>query len=168
VILGASTRAAAQSAWRAGLQPWCADVFADADLRRLCPVRHVPLARYPAGLLDALADAPPGPVLYTGALENYPRLLQRIDRPLWGNPPAVVRRVRDPQRLAETLRAAGLPSLAVRTAPVADGGHWLLKPRRGAGGQGIALYTGQAFDPRRHYLQAFRPGPPAADRKSVV
>src|SRR5206468_8888687 len=72
LILGASARAAAFSARRAGLAPWCADLFADADLRRLCPVRRIDVADYPAGLVTALADAPPGPVLYTGALENYP------------------------------------------------------------------------------------------------
>jgi predicted ATP-grasp superfamily ATP-dependent carboligase len=143
------------------LRPWCADLFADADLRRLCPVRHVPLASYPDGLLDALSDAPPGPVMYTGALENSPRLLARIDRPLWGNPPDIVCRVRSPGLLAAALREAGLPSLAVR-ATAEDGRRWLLKPRRGAGGQGIAFYAGQAFDPRRHYLQEFREGEPAA------
>src|ERR1051325_6805760 len=85
IILGASTRAAAFSAARAGLSPWCVDLFADADLSRRFPVRKVPLADYPHALLAALNDAPPGPVIYTGGLENHPSLLERIARPLWGN-----------------------------------------------------------------------------------
>ena len=36
LIFGASARAAAFSALRAGLAPWCVDLFADADLRGRC------------------------------------------------------------------------------------------------------------------------------------
>ena len=59
IIIGASTRAAATSAWRAGWTPWCADLFADADLERIATVRKVPPETYPHGLLAALYDAPP-------------------------------------------------------------------------------------------------------------
>ena len=41
LILGASTRAAAFSALRAGLAPRCADFFADRDLAATCPVERV-------------------------------------------------------------------------------------------------------------------------------
>ncbi len=40
LIFGASARAAAFSALRAGLQPWCADLFADADALRFKGVLH--------------------------------------------------------------------------------------------------------------------------------
>src|SRR5438105_75384 len=96
IILGASARAAAFSAYRAGMQPWCADLFADADLARRFPVRKVPINEYPHGLVDTLPDAPDGPVIYTGGLENCPGLLLHIwggrdlipmgrGRWLWGN-----------------------------------------------------------------------------------
>ncbi len=49
MILGASTRAAAQSAVRAGFQPVCADHFADEDLFEVAEV--LPLSGYPHGLL---------------------------------------------------------------------------------------------------------------------
>jgi predicted ATP-grasp superfamily ATP-dependent carboligase len=160
IIIGASARAAAFSAWRAGLRPWCADLYADVDLRQAFPVRRVPSDAYPDGLLDALRDAPAGPVLYTGGLENHPDLLARIDRPLCGNPPEVLRRVRSPFLLAEVLKKHGLPALDVRRNPPPAGDHrrWLLKPLRSAGGVGIRTYRGQAFDPRTRYLQEFRPG----------
>ena len=72
IILGATARAAAFSAQRAGMRPWCVDLFADADLARACPARRVALDAFPAGLIDALAGAPDGPVIYTGGLENRP------------------------------------------------------------------------------------------------
>ena len=51
LILGASTRAAAQSAIRAGLRPICADLFADLDLRDCARVLDVD--DYPHGLAAA-------------------------------------------------------------------------------------------------------------------
>ena len=50
LILGASVRAAAFSALRAGLRPWCVDLFADLDLRANCPALVIDASRYPNGL----------------------------------------------------------------------------------------------------------------------
>ncbi|MBI3759225.1 MAG: ATP-dependent carboligase, partial [Deltaproteobacteria bacterium] len=152
VLLGASTRSAAASALRAGWTPWCADLFADADLQRIAAVCRVPIEAYPHGLIDALQGAPAGPVLYTGALENRPDLIARIDRPLWGNPPDVLRAIRSPECWTQCLRDAGLPCPAMSREPV-DKGSWLLKPDKSAGGFGIRLFVGQPFDPRTHFLQ---------------
>src|SRR6516162_6995898 len=91
LIVGASARAAAFSALRAGLRPTCADLFADADLRARCPVRCVEVKDYPRGLLDLPELLTPGPWMYTGALENRPDLVEAMSRrrPLWGNPAPV-------------------------------------------------------------------------------
>ena len=162
IVLGASARAAAFSAHRAGLRPWCVDLFADADLSRRFPTRKVPFEDYPHGLLRALRDAPQGPVIYTGGLENYPALIAQIDRPLWGNPPSVLRRVRSPFLLNDVLRRHGLPTMLVRADPPSAGDprRWLLKPLRGSGGVGIRHYIGRTFfDPRSHYVQEHCPGP---------
>jgi predicted ATP-grasp superfamily ATP-dependent carboligase len=161
LILGASTRAAAFSARRAGLRPWCVDLFADADLQRRFPVRRLAMDAYPHGILAALHEAPAGPILYTGGLENYPDLLARIDRPIWGTPPDVLRRVRSPFTLAEVLRQSGLPTLVVRSEPPSSGDsrRWLLKPLRGSGGVGIRRYQrGARLDRRTHYLQEWSGG----------
>jgi predicted ATP-grasp superfamily ATP-dependent carboligase len=147
IILGASTRAAAMSARRAGWTPWCADLFADVDLERIATVRKIPADEYPDGLLDAIRDAPPGPVMYTGALENRPDLIERIDRRIFGNSADVVRRVRTPE-----LWNRCVPSPRVSTTPPTDG-RWLLKPRKSGGGWGVRAYGGQTFDPRTHFLQ---------------
>jgi uncharacterized protein len=158
ILLGASTRAAAGSALRAGWIPWCIDLFADADLQNIAVVRKVPMDAYPHGLLEALTDAPQAPVIYTGALENRPDLIARIDRPLWGNSPTVLRAIRDPSQWTSSLHAHGLPCPALVDAPTA--GRWLLKPRKSGGGLGIQLYVGQAFNPRTHFLQEWIDGVP--------
>jgi predicted ATP-grasp superfamily ATP-dependent carboligase len=146
---------------RAGLQPWALDLFADRDLAAACPATAVPGRHYPAALADLARTAPPGPWLYTGALENWPELVAQIaqDRPLWGNDAACLRRVRDPFALAAALRAAGLPCPAVRRPddrPVA--GQWLLKPIASGGGTGIRFTTFKKPVRRLSYVQEFIEG----------
>src|SRR5215470_12886144 len=87
VIVGASVRAAAFSALRAGLQPWCADLFADADLQQVCPAHRLAKRQFAGGLLPLLSKAPGGPWMYTGGLENRPNVVRGLTqfRPLWGN-----------------------------------------------------------------------------------
>ena len=111
VLVGGSVRAAAFSALRAGLTPWCLDLFADVDLQAAATVERLPLADYPHGLPALLAQAPPGPLVYTGALENYPQLIETIanDRPVWGNDSEALRRSRDPFFVAHLLDMAGIP-----------------------------------------------------------
>ena len=87
ILVGGSVRAAAFSALRAGLTPWCLDLFADVDLQAAATVGRLPFSDYPQCLPAQLANAPPGPIVYTGGLENFPQLIETIakDRPLWGN-----------------------------------------------------------------------------------
>jgi predicted ATP-grasp superfamily ATP-dependent carboligase len=160
ILLGASTRAAAISARRAGWTPWCADLFADADLQRIATVRKVSAEAYPQGLIEALVDAPQAPVIYTGALENWPDLIAKIDRPLWGNSPDVLRAIRSPSRWTQCLQSRGLPCPAIAEVPTS--GRWLLKPRKGASGFGIQEYSGQTFNRRTHFLQERIDGVPCS------
>ena len=146
LILGASVRAAAFSAARSGFLPLGADLFADVDLRRWA--RAVRVENYPAGLADAAHNAPPAPWLYTGGLENHPDLVDRIasSRPLLGNRGDVLRAVRDPQRLGEQLRAAGLcyPPVAFSPERLPRDGSWLHKPLASSGGLGIEVWQGDS------------------------
>jgi uncharacterized protein len=150
-------------------------MFGDEDLRAIAET-HV-VADYPRGLIDVADALPSSRWLYTGALENSPWLIARISQrhELLGNPPAVLKRVRDPFRVAELLRAAGLPALRVcDVVPAGPDGpsgpaygdgdcDWLIKPRRGGGGRGIRAWNEfHAAAKLREpvYLQEFAAGTP--------
>jgi predicted ATP-grasp superfamily ATP-dependent carboligase len=165
LLVGASVRAAAFSAIRAGLRPWAIDLFADRDLTAVCPATAIPGRQYPAALADLARKAPPGPWLYTGAIENWPAVVDEIarDRPLWGNDAVCLRRVRDPFALADALRAADLPSPAVNSPDERVTGQWVIKPIASGGGTGIRFVTGENSgrlrDPARPaYQQEFIDG----------
>ncbi len=86
LIVGASARAAAFSALRVGLHPWCADLFADVDLRQRCVVTRL-TGKYPDDFRPFIESDLPGPWMYTGGVENWPRFVARSAdrRSLWGN-----------------------------------------------------------------------------------
>jgi uncharacterized protein len=140
-IVGASARAAAASAIRAGFQPVTADLFADADLRRIATTTRI--SPYPDGMVDWLRAVEPPAWMYTGALENHPELVDEMAwiAPLWGNPADVLARVRSPYELANALERAGL--LFPDTRPSVDGlpfnESWLVKTYQGASGSGVRI-----------------------------
>lgn len=145
MILGASVRAAAQSARRAAFGPLGGDLFADRDASEIAVCQRVD--DYPAGLARVARDAPPGPWMYTGGLENHPALVDAVSqgRPLWGNCGRTLRAVRDPFRVAEALADAGAacPSVSRTEADVPRDGSWLRKPLRGSGGTDIRPWLGR-------------------------
>jgi uncharacterized protein len=153
VIVGASARAAAFSALRAGLRPWCADLFADTDLVARCPVVRLSPHNYPHGFFDVLQTAPKVPWIYTGGLENRPALVERMARlaPLWGNSPESLHLCRDPHFVAQLVERHALPVPVVRRLDEGEppAGAWLLKPRASAGGTGIRRWQpGMPLPPR--------------------
>jgi uncharacterized protein len=138
-IVGASARSAASSAVRAGFRPLAADLFADADLRAIATTTRI--TPYPDGLLDWLRTVEPAAWMYTGALENYPELVDQMAwvAPLWGNPGDVLARVRSPWELGRALNGAGLLFPETRSSPegLPLDGTWLAKTYRGASGSGV-------------------------------
>jgi predicted ATP-grasp superfamily ATP-dependent carboligase len=144
LIFGASARAAAFSALRAAMRPWCADLFGDADVQKHCATFLLDRGEYPEGLLRAIRQAPPGPWIYTGGLENRPTLLAKLAqlRPLWGNHGDALALARSPTHVFKVLQQAGIPCPALRSAaapPPADG-RWLSKSLRGSGGTGVHVF----------------------------
>ena len=148
VILGASARAAAHSAQRAGFHPAAADLFGDRDLVKAA--KWVPIQDYPHGLLEAAAKLPGGPWLYTGGLENHPELVDRLaaTRPLLGNPGSVLRAVRDPFQLADCLHRHGFDTPQILREPPLEvpAERWLRKPLRSCGGHGIEMLQNTPAD----------------------
>ncbi len=154
LILGASARAAAFSARRAGLTPRAVDLFGDVDLLACCPASLA--KRYPADLANLASAAPPDePWMYTGALENYPVLVDQIAaaRRLYGNCGETLRRVRDPRQLATAFRERGLsfPEMSETPEKLPLDGGWLRKAVRSSGGAQIEVWDRRAarIQPRR-------------------
>lgn len=156
IIVGASVRAAAQSAVRAGFAPWCIDQFADQDLAEIADEVRI-ITDWPGGITDVFQDSPQADWLYTGALENAPELVKALSRQrrLLGGDDDVLTRVRDPRWIAATLQAASLPCLPIigPAASLADlqplladrkgafGDEWLVKPLASAAGIGICRWN---------------------------
>ena len=143
LIIGGSTRAAADSVRRAGWQPICADYFADLDLKATAEV--IPVSNYPDSIPDDVAHVHADGWFYCGAIENRPDIVERMSSPiarygpLLGTPAKTLRLVRNPLWLCETLRATGIDMLDVRDStnvPPSDG-HWIQKPLSSAGGRSI-------------------------------
>jgi len=168
VVVGASVRAFAQSACRAGWRVHAADLFADLDLAAVADsvvIARAGGATYPGSLVAACRRFPPGPVCYTGALENHPDVIAALaaERPLLGASVAAVRAVRDVMNLERAARAAGLafPETRADAAGLPRDGSFLVKPTAGAGGRGIDRWTAlTARRPRtgRSIWQRFVPG----------
>lgn len=162
LIIGASTRAAAFSASRAGLRPRCMDLFADSDLAERFPVVRFDPDRE-ADDLERIASSFGCPHwLYTGSMEGRPELVERLERlgRLLGNGPEILRRVRDPWRVSASLSAVGLPTPPLRTASEGKGpsGRWLRKSRASAGGMGVAWAGATAEASGDEYYQEFVDG----------
>jgi predicted ATP-grasp superfamily ATP-dependent carboligase len=137
-IAGASVRAAAQSAVRAGCTVTAADLFGDRDLAAIAVTHSI--EDYPEAI-RAIADiVPPMEWMYTGGLENYPDLVDAVSarHRLLGNPGNVLRQARDPWELAAALQPAGLPfpGASTQLSRVPDE-RWLIKPLAGSGGGDI-------------------------------
>jgi predicted ATP-grasp superfamily ATP-dependent carboligase len=167
LIIGASTRAAAFSALRAGLQPWCVDLFADLDLQRHCAVTRL-TERYPAGFRRFIESELPGPWMYTGALENWPRLVARFSRhrPLWGNGRLPLPLARSPEHVFGFLQARRMPVPALYRGkePFDATKRWLIKPCRGAAGIGVRFCREGESPPKKAstYCQEFIDGQPVS------
>lgn len=158
LLVGLSTRALSDAALRSGFRPRTVDFFGDLDHKRR--VDNVALGRdlglpWSAPEAARVAGSLPSPrVAYAFDLENEPAAVERLakGRELLGNPPHVLRAVRDPAALFRVLDEAAFPTpvtlfpesgspavTAERAAGYAASiGRWLLKPRRGGGGRGVS------------------------------
>jgi predicted ATP-grasp superfamily ATP-dependent carboligase len=184
LIAGVSTRGLAESAERAGYRVLAVDGFGDLDLCRVAEVRLARDARgraSPGAAVRAAQGARAEGVVYVASFENHPRAVRTLaaGRVLWGNPPDVLERVRDPLLVAATLARQGLATPAVRaSAPRSrggrEGGHsWLAKPRASGGGSGVVAWHPGRRVPRDPYFQERIAGIPgsivfAADGRHAV
>ncbi len=160
LLAGVSTRDIAESAVRAGYEVVAVDGFGDLDLQACATEVHVVRVdgRFSARAAAAAArDLSCEAVVYEASFENHPGAVRALaaNRVLWGNPPTVLARARDPRRLTGVVADAGLPGPRVRLTRPAPGTRsaWLVKPLRSGGGDGIAVWRRGAPVPRGTYLQ---------------
>jgi predicted ATP-grasp superfamily ATP-dependent carboligase len=172
LIVGVSTRAAAESAARAGFDVIALDAYADIDqhpsVRALSLARDFGTTFSPEALARAGRELPGDVLVYLSSLENHPKSVDALTmgRVLWGNRSEVLRQVRDPKALAAALAARGVrvPRVleAGDTAALREGERWIAKPRVSGGGHGVTVWRPGEAITRGHYLQEFIEGAPAS------
>jgi predicted ATP-grasp superfamily ATP-dependent carboligase len=168
-IVGASVRAAAFSALRAGYEVVAADLFADADLRAHCNATRID-SGYPDALADWLAAVDCDGWLFTGALENHHELINAMAklRPLVGCGGGAIRATRNPLLLQPVIQAAGLafPETIESGDKLPLDRSWLCKTYRSANGSGVWLLdspeTRERAEEAGAYFQRFIGGTSAA------
>jgi predicted ATP-grasp superfamily ATP-dependent carboligase len=175
VIAGVSARAAAESAARAGFDVTAIDAFADLDQHPSVQSRSIPRPFTALAAARAARTVECDAVAYLSNFENHPDDVRTLaaGRELWGNPPAVLRRVRDPMCLAHALRARGIARPEVWLPPhttgdcqtpdtTTDHRDWLVKPLASGGGHALRPWDRGTPVPRHCYLQELIAGTPGS------
>jgi predicted ATP-grasp superfamily ATP-dependent carboligase len=180
LVAGVSTRAAAESAARAGFAVTAIDAFGDLDQH--ASVRGLSLARDFGVRVSARSAAHAArtidcdAVAYLSSFDNHPGAVATLaaGRALWGNAPAVLRRVRDPMLVARALRQRGSaapdvyaasgsgPAVVDSPPPREDDRRWLVKPLASGGGHRVRPWRRAMSVPRGCYLQELVDGTPGS------
>ncbi len=172
LIVGVSTRAAAESAARAGFEVIALDGYGDLDqhpaVRALSLSRDFGMAFSTDAIVRVAGQLSSDAVVYLSNLENHPKAVEVVasGRALWGNAPDVLRRVRHPGTLATSLAEGGIRVPRVLTSKPdtqsIPNTPWLIKPRVSGGGHGVRFWSADEPVTRDHYLQEFVEGVPGS------
>jgi uncharacterized protein len=173
LIAASSGRALAAAARRAGYRPLVADFFDDSDTRGFCAANRLIAGGLDSGFdgesligaLEELAkDATPCGFVYGAGFEDRAELLERVAQrwTLFGNPPAVVRSVKDPVRLAELCAALNIPHPKISARMPKDGRNWLMKSAGGSGGSHVAPAAAFRAEGEKIYFQRIAAGEPVS------
>ena len=145
VLVGASVRAAAQSAKAAGFDVLGIDLFGDPDTRKACKsfLRVDELLADDLAALSNWVD-PDTPLMIVGGLEQAEQVVSQLERwtQLVGASLHLQRQMNDPAFLAEIAEASGVhfPNyLNTRPSPSNnfDKSRWLVKRPNSSGGLGV-------------------------------
>ncbi|GAB4250320.1 MAG: ATP-grasp domain-containing protein [Thermoleophilia bacterium] len=157
LAVGLSTRAIAESAFRAGRPLLTLDLFGDLDQRRLGENlslrRDLGLSWTPQAVLRAAGMIDYEGLVYTSNLENQPRLVTRLaaGRRLLGNPAEVLWAARDWGELRRVCREEAIlhpvTLLPGEEVPTKTGERYLVKPVRSGGGRRIRVWRGEPLRP---------------------
>lgn len=170
VLVGASVRAAAESASRAKLRVIGIDLFGDVDTRRACQqfFKISDTANSAKQDTDAILEACAGlPLLQVGGFSHYPRLLDRLSAVCSPFGPSTLRseQFRDPLVLQHLVKGCGIQiprtwrSFDNRQCLDHRGQQRLLvKPKGSSGGVGIRWWSNGNAMPQDGIIQQWVPG----------
>jgi uncharacterized protein len=173
LIAASSGRALAAAARRAGYRPLVADYFDDSDTRGFCAANRLIEGGLDTGFegeslmaaLEALAkDEATCGLVYGAGFEDRAGLLEALGRrwTLFGNPPEVVRSVKDPVRLAELCAVLNIPHPKISARMPRDRRHWLVKSAGGSGGSHVAPAGALRAEGEKIYFQRIVAGEPVS------
>ena len=163
LIAGVSTRAAAESAARAGYRVTSIDAFADLDQHPSVSALATPESYSPDAAARAVDGVECDAAVYLSGFENHRAAVRTLarGRTLWGNTPEVLRRVRDPHLVSEAFHRHGhVAPVVVTDAAQAHQGDWLIKPLAAGGGHLVRPWHPGSDLPRDCYLQELVHGAP--------
>ncbi len=170
VVLAVSARALTASAVRGGHDVVAVDFFGDRDQTLLAESyaleRDLGLPSTAEGLGEATLRVGAEAVVYGASLENHPEVVARLAREctVLGNPPEVLREVRDWALLRRACAESGIAhpvTLLPGEEAGAVTGRWLRKRVRSGGGHGVRPWDGTRLD-EDHVLQSEVDGVPAS------
>ncbi|WOJ88936.1 ATP-grasp domain-containing protein [Methylocapsa polymorpha] len=175
LIAATSGRALAAAARRAGYGPLVADFFDDEDTGVLAEANCLVAGDLQSGFesaaliaaLEALARArAPIGLIYGAGFEDRVEILQDLALrwTIFGNPPEVVRRVKDPFALAALCASLSIPhpEISVEMPQEGERGDWLVKSVGGAGGGHVAPAGTWREEGENIYFQRIARGDPVS------
>ena len=147
LVAALSGRSLTAAAARAGHGTFVLDLFNDSDLTALA-TGCAPVDANAGGSFDGDSlmgamgelDCGEAPLVYGAGFEGRPELLEKLaeGRPLCGNSPQTLARIKDPGDFFATLGRLGLRHPETRlTPPESSPDDWLMKPVGGSGGRHI-------------------------------
>lgn len=170
LVLGVSTRAMTAAAVRGGHDVVAVDFFADRDqvlqAETYALGRDLGLPLTAKGMGEAARRVAADAVVYGANLENHPEVVERlmVECEVLGNPPEVLREVRDWALLRRACEESGIAhpvTLLPGEEAGAVTGRWLRKRVRSGGGHGVRSWDGSRLD-ADHVLQSEVDGLPAS------
>lgn len=161
LIAGASGRALAAAARRAGFRPLVADFFDDLDTRALAAANVAAgdiESGFEAGplidrLLSLARTGRPIGLVYGSGFEDRTEVLDALARqfPLFGNRSTVVARAKDPRHLSALCRDLAIPHPEIGFNPPSEPHRWLIKRQGGGGGIHVASAQSRRAAPGEYY-----------------
>ena len=168
LIAAISGRALAAAARRAGYRPLIADFFCDTDTVAMAERTQklpgdlkngIEGERLIETLRELAGNDRPAAVVLGSGFERRTEMVDELARhfPLAGNSGASIRRVKDPQSLADDCAELGIPHPEFRWETSPDPENWVVKTAGGAGGSHVRRANGDKPASGR-YFQRFVSG----------